>query len=130
MSSLRRFSFLSLAFAFGIAACASSSESATPASTPAGSAVADENAVVVVDHNRMDNASALVILIEPQGGGVRSSLGVVDPGSTKRFSYKAPAPGNYRLIAQGSITSPQFRLSNREIATWNMQTNRVTVVNK
>ncbi|MGH8435195.1 MAG: hypothetical protein ACRERX_12115 [Pseudomonas sp.] len=85
-------------------------------------------AVIEIQHNLANTASALTILIEPQTG-IRASLGVVEPGETKRFTYNA-TPGNYKLIAQGSISSQSFRLSNREVATWNMQTNRVQPRNK
>jgi hypothetical protein len=114
-----------------LAACASSSSTSDTTTTTPEAGVATGNAIVEVQHNRVDNSSALTILIEPEAGGVRANLGVVEPGDTKQFNYNA-LPGNYRLEAQTSpaIRSPSFRLSNREKASWNMQLNRVTVVNK
>jgi hypothetical protein len=112
-----------------VAACASSSggetETTPAAATTAGSALA----VIEVMHNNMSNSGTLTIMVTP-AAGIVSSLGVIDPGQTKRFNYDAPA-GNYRLSVQGTnIQSNSFRLSNREIARWDMQTNRVTVFNK
>src|SRR5262245_9729399 len=111
-----------------VAACASSGGGTQTA--PAERAATDEPglAIIEVQHNLANNSSTLTILIEPQAG-IRASLGTVSPGETKRFTYNA-TPGNYTLVAQGSITSQSFRLSNREIATWNMQTNRVLPRNK
>jgi hypothetical protein len=80
-----------------------------------------------VEHN-LASGVPLAILIVPSAG-VQQMLGTVAPGETKQFTYNA-TPGNYTLRAQGSITSPAFRLSNREIATWNMQNNKVTPRNK
>src|SRR5262245_6051833 len=113
-----------------VAAGASGSGGATTGTPSAERAAVDEPglAIIEVQHNLTDNSSTLTILIEPQAG-IRASLGTVSPGETKRFTYNA-TPGNYKLIAQGSITSQSFRLSNREIATWNMQTNRVLPRNK
>jgi hypothetical protein len=107
-----------------VAACASSGGGTTQ-TPPAERAAVDQPglAIVEVTHNLTNNSSTLTILIEPQAG-IRASLGTVEPGETKRFTYNA-TPGNYTLVAQGSITSQSFRLSNTEMATWNMQTNRV-----
>jgi hypothetical protein len=111
-----------------VAACASSSGGAsTETAPPAGERAAVDQpglAIVEVTHNLASNSSTLTILIEPQAG-IRASLGTIEPGETKRFTYNAP-PGNYKLVVQGGISSQSFRLSNNEIATWNMQMNRVT----
>ena len=109
-----------------LAACASSG--AEPADWAAASAAAASGlAIVEIVHN--DPAqSAVTVLIEPENG-IRATLGIVDPGQTKQFTYNAQ-PGNYRLIIPGGKTSERFRLSNREIATWDMQTNRVRPRNK
>ena len=110
---------------FVIAGCAAGGETA-PATPQAG--VASDLAVIEIMHNDPAMTSAATVLIEP-AAGVRSTLGVVDPGQTRQFSYNA-TPGNYRLIIPGGKSSPEFRLSNREIATWDMQLNRVRMRNK
>ncbi len=123
--NLRR-SWLRLVPCLIAAACASSSGGSQDP-VPAATGGADL-AVIEIQHNLPGNSSTLTILIEPQAG-VRAMLGVVEPGQTKRFTYNA-VPGNYTLLAQGSSNSPSFRLSNRDVATWNMQTNRVLARNK
>lgn len=124
MARQRSRSRLAVASLLLLTGCASGSATTEDPSA----AVGTDLAVVEVQHNLPGTASALTILIEPQAG-IRMSLGVVDAGETRRFTYDA-VPGNYRLIAQGSINSNQFRLSNREMATWNMQLNNVIVRNK
>jgi len=111
-----------------VAACASGTggdpDTVPAAATDAGSALA----VIEVLHNNPGNASSLTVFITPDAG-IRSSLGVIEPGQTKRFNYNAPV-GNYTLSVQGGRATERFRLSNREVARWDMQTNRVTVFNK
>jgi len=120
-----RYSRLQILTVLFAAACASGgAETGTPEPAAAG-----DLAIVEVQHNTMESSSTLTILIEPRAGGIRTSLGTIDPGQTKRFNYNA-IPGDYRIIAQGFKNSPYFRLSNREIATWNMQTDRVVPRNK
>ena len=112
-----------------VAACASSSGGETETTPAAATTAGSAQAVIEVMHNDMNNASAVTIMITP-AAGIRSSLGIVEPGQTKRFNYDAP-PGNYRLSIQGTNKESQsFRLSNREVARWDMQTNRVQVFNK
>lgn len=122
-----RYSRLQVLTVLLAAACASGG-GASEATTPE-PGTATDLAIVEVQHNTMDSSSTLTILIEPRSGGIRTSLGTVEPGQTKRFTYNA-IPGDYRIIAQGFKNSPYFRLSNREIATWNMQTDRVVPRNK
>ena len=122
-------SWLRLAPILVVAACASSSGGETETTPAAATTAASALAVIEVMHNDMGNASTVTIMITP-AAGIRSSLGVVEPGQTKRFNYDAPA-GNYRLSVQGTNKESQsFRLSNREVARWDMQTNRVQVFNK
>jgi hypothetical protein len=111
-----------------LAACASGgTEEAEPAATP-GNLVTDL-AIIEIMHNDPRVTSTATVLIEPQAGGVRATLGVVEPGQTRQFAFNAPA-GNYQLIVPGVKNSESFRVSNREIATWDMQLNRVRVRNK
>jgi len=120
-----------------VAACASGSGGGTSEATPQTATGVDTGlAAIEVVHNWASNSSVLTIMIEPQSGGVRRSLGQIEPGQTRTFSYDA-LPGNYRLMVQGVNCggstpgcSPTFRLSNREIARWDMQLNRVTPRNK
>jgi hypothetical protein len=108
-------------------ACASGgAEQAEPANTPGG--LVTDLAIIEVMHNDPRVTSTATVLIEPQTG-VRSTLGVVEPGQTRQFAFNAPA-GNYQLIVPGVKNSESFRVSNREIATWDMQLNRVRVRNK
>ena len=123
-SSLRR-AIWRLVPGLVVAACASSggSQETAPA-TPEAAAAGPELAVIEVQNN-VPAGSTMTIMIEPQAGGVRAVLGTVEPGQNRRFSYNA-SPGSYTLIAQGADrSSPSFRLSNKDMATWDMQTNRV-----
>ena len=110
-----------------LAACASGG---TEEAEPAGGAgnLATDLAIIEILHNDPRVTSTATILIEPQSG-VRATLGAVEPGQTRQFAYNAPA-GNYQLIVPGVKNSESFRVSNREIATWDMQLNRVRVRNK
>ena len=110
-----------------LVACASGgTEEAEPAGTP-GNLVTDL-AIIEIMHNDPRVTSTATVLIEPQTG-VRSTLGVVEPGQTRQFQFNA-TPGNHQLIVPGVKNSESFRVSNREIATWDMQLNRVRVRNK
>ena len=121
-------SWLRLAPILVLAACASSS-GGDPGTTPAAATTAGSAmSIVEVMHNDPGNATTLTVFITPDAG-IRSSLGVIEPGETKQFTYNA-ATGNYRLSVLGGKTSESFRLSNRERARWDMQTNRVVVMNK
>jgi hypothetical protein len=118
---------LRLAPVLVLAACASGgAEQAEPATTPGN--IVSELAIVEVMHNDPRVTSTATVIIEPQAG-VRATLGLVEPGQTKQFTYDARA-GNYRLVVPGVKNSEYFRLSNREIATWDMQQNRVRPRNK
>jgi hypothetical protein len=86
------------------------------------------SATIRIDNNRPVGSDVTVFVV-PEAGGIRSSLGTVQANSSAAFSYVAQ-PGYYVLEAAsgtGTASSPRFRLSNGQIALWNMSTNRVTV---
>ncbi|MGH7460416.1 MAG: hypothetical protein ACREMA_05230 [Longimicrobiales bacterium] len=98
----------------------------TPTADPSTPAAA--NATIRIDNNRPSGSDVTVFII-PEAGGIRASLGSVQSNATGTFTYVA-TPGYYMLEASsgsGSNRSERFRLSNGQVATWNMSTNNVQV---
>ena len=107
-------------------AAGSSSEPSASTSAPA----SDSTMSVSVTNNRVDGGAA-TIYVEP-AAGVRTALGVVDPGSTKTFSYRVEAQNRQvKLIALNaagqSMQSEQITVPRGAGRTWDLQINSVRV---
>ena len=108
------------------AACAAPAADQPTAETPAPAGVAR----VSVMHN-LPGESAVRVFIVPDVGA-QALLGVVEGNTTGNFTYTVQQPGGFRLRAQrttggNDMISQAFRLTNADVATWNMQLNNVLV---
>ena len=135
MSNMSRWSF---GFVFLAAAGCATSPAATSddaGATPArstGQAPANENVILVsVNHNRADGGIA-TIYIEPTAGGVRETLGTIEQGTTKTFSYSVLSQNRtVRLIALNalgqSMTSSEITVPRGAGLNWDLGVNSVRV---
>jgi hypothetical protein len=74
--------------------------------------------------------TAVTIFLQPEAGGVRQSVGVVDASDSKNFPI-TPQRGWYVLIAQrpsGDLRSDRFNVPGPSTIMWDLQLNRVRVV--
>lgn len=119
------------------AACATSpaatgsSGAAAGEATPATVDQATENMIrVEVRQNRLDGG-AMTVYVEP-AAGVRTTLGVIDPGETKTFTYNAAgANRNLKLSALDATgrttTSTAITVPRGAGVTWDIQVNAVRI---
>ena len=119
------------------AACATSpaaTGSTGAAAGDAASATADpaaENTIrVEVRQNRLDGG-AMTVYIEPSAG-VRTTLGMIDPGETKTFTYNAAgANRNVKLSALDATgrttTSTAITVPRGAGLTWDIQVNALRI---
>ena len=118
-------------------ACATS-----PAATGSSGAAAGEATPTTVDQatesmirvevrqNRLDGG-AMTVYVEP-AAGVRTTLGVIDPGETKTFTYNAAgANRNLKLSALDATgrttTSTAITVPRGAGLTWDIQVNAVRI---
>lgn len=109
-----------------VAACASSGTASESAPATPGTA----SGLTINIQNDFANASRMTIFIEPSAGGVRQSLGVVEPGTSRTFSHQGAQDGQYVLIRQGSggdTRSERFTVSGATTVTWDLSGSRVIV---
>ncbi|MGH7471543.1 MAG: hypothetical protein ACRENP_26625 [Longimicrobiales bacterium] len=124
-----RWSVLMLVGALGCASSGGSSTTGETAATPP--ATTATNATIRIDNNR-PTGSDVTVFIVPESGGIRSSLGTVQANSMAAFTYSAQS-GYYTLEATsgtGNTQSRRFRLTNGQVASWNMSTGDVIVSNR
>ena len=110
---------------------ASTEAASTQAATGTTAATAATDATISIDNNR-PSGSDVTVFIVPEAGGIRASLGSVQANAMGTFRYVA-TPGYYVLEASagtGTTRSNRFRLSNGQVATWNMSTNNVQVATR
>ena len=113
------------------AACASTPAADTTTTPPAGGggAAATGGSVLTIDNN-LSTMTAVTIFLQPDAGGVRQSVGVIDAGDSKNFPVTVQR-GWYTLVAQrpsGDLRSERFNVPGPSTITWDMQLNRVRVV--
>jgi len=125
-----------LSLALGMSGCASSpsvSES-TPetggSASVADRAAADSTLPVSVTHNRSDGGIT-TLYIEP-AAGVRGTLGTIEPGSTRTFSYRIQsATRQVKLIALNSmgqtLESESVTVPRGAGLSWDLQVNAVRI---
>ena len=114
-----------------LSACASSS-SETP--TPSQSTGAGGPAVLNIEIlNEHASAGTFTLFIE-QVGGVRQSLGTVREATSPKFTFAATPGVSYTLVQQpetgNSRTSDRFLFTVPTSVSWDMNTNRLTVLRR
>ena len=120
---------LTLALGIGCAttpAASSSTEASASTSAPA----SDSTMNVSVVHNRADGGTT-TIYIEP-AAGVRTTLGTIDAGSTRTFTYRIQGQNRQvKLIALNALgqtlQSEQITVPRGAGLTWDLQINSVRV---
>jgi hypothetical protein len=119
---------LFLSAAILTAACASTPEASSTTPPGGGSAAATGGSVVTLDNN-LSAMTAVTVFLEPESGGVRQSLGVIDAGASKSLPMTVQR-GWYILVAQrptGDLRSDRFQVPGPSTIAWDMQFNRVRV---
>ena len=124
---------LSSSLALGAIACAStaSTTDSPAAGSPATSQVSSDSTMLVsVTHNRSDGG-VTTIYIEPVSG-VRSTLGTIESGMTKTFTYRPEALNRQvRLIALNAsgqaLQSEVITVPRGAGIAWNLQANSVRI---
>src|SRR5688500_504398 len=94
------------------AACASTpADGTTTTTTPGGGgAAAPAGSSVISIDNNLNTMTAVTIFVQPEAGGVRQSVGVIDPGDSRTFPLTL-TNGSYILVAQrpsGDLRSERF----------------------
>ena len=130
----------SVAFALallpGFTACATSpaatpeTQAGAPPAAATDQAAADNTMSVSVVNNRADGGTA-TIYIEP-AAGVRTTLGTVDPGSTRTFTYRIEAQNRQvKLIALNAagqtMESERITVPRGAGLSWDLQINSLRV---
>lgn len=108
-----------------LASCASSRNSAEMGD---GAATGQESTVTV--QNNHPSLQDMTIVLQPDAGGTRVTLGVVPAGQTRIFEHGF-LPGQYHLVARravgGDIHSERFNAGVTSAVRWNTSSQRVTV---
>ena len=116
-------------------ACATSSSAtpsgnAGPAGVPATDQASDNVVPVSVTNNKLGGGTT-TIYIEPSAG-VRATLGTMDAGSTRTFSYRIDGQSRqvrlYAIDAQGqTVMSEMITIPRGAGLSWDLQINSVRV---
>jgi hypothetical protein len=119
-----------LALVFVAAGCASSGASSTGASAAAAGPASPIS--IVVDNNTTGLNAFTISISKSNGSAGNKTLGPVDAGRKKTFSYDA-TEGNYQLIAKRAgappteqpLTSQVLQINGPTTITWHLQTNTI-----
>ncbi len=134
--SIQRFSraafavlLASLAAGCATSPAATNSGGGAAGGTPPVSDAAAENTIRVEVRQNDLNAGTTTVYIEP-AAGVRTALGILDPGQTRTFSFNAAnANRNVKLIALNAAgvtkTSESITVPRGAGLTWDLQINSV-----
>jgi hypothetical protein len=114
-----------------VAAGCSSAASTDTSTTPAGSTGSPGLRIEIL--NQHTTAGGFTLFIEPVGG-VRQSLGVVQPGTSPTFNFAATPGTAYVLLQQTDTgdnrTSDRFNFNGPTTVTWDMNTRRLSVIRR
>jgi hypothetical protein len=88
-------------------------------------------ATLIVENDLVPSVSLTIYAVSTGGGGIRTRVGSVNPGSTATLRFRPPGAGQHRFIADvmlgGEIVSNIVSVAPGETIEWNVRSNIATV---